>query len=321
MTNPNALTYAVAALAVAAAVLAAPVQAQRDGAKVEGLEKIAGIDLREIPLTRYRASGDNALSEEQAYRTAQELVSATGGDVDPGKAERREDVLRFAGGEDLTAALDIDLRFGDVSYSAGLARYSGDGNTPGLPDSKEAPDLALDWVSSVGLLPERSELVVAHVGGLSMSAREEDGTVADYSKLMLVRFERVLDGLPVLGASRMVVHLGEEGQLQGLIRRWAGVKSEHVDRAAVLDPDAALAEALEVFDMTSRDATAIRVETAEVVLYDDGAGAIEPAIHVTATRRYADKRIGEQPLDFYIPALWEPRGDFPSIQSVNVPPE
>ena len=319
MMNRNALTHAIAALAVAGTVLANPVHAQRDGVKIEGLEKIARIDLRDMALTRYRANGKSGLSEDQAYRVAEELVGATGGDVDPTKAELREDVLRFVGREDLSAGLDVDTRFGDISYSGGLARYSADGTTPGLPDAKEAPELALQWVSSIGLLPPADEMVVAHVGGLNMSARDEDGRTADYAKLVTVRFERELGGLPVLGASRLVVHLGEQGQLQGLVLSWVQVEREEVDPAAVLDPEATLGEALELFEMTSGDARSIRVEDAEVVLYDDGAGTIEPAIHVTAMRSYADKRLGEQPLDFYVPALLKTRGDFPSMRSENVP--
>lgn len=320
----NEFQGTLAAIAVVGLVLAAPVHAQRSpegksSSKIEGLEKVERIDLQKMDLMSYRATGESALSEDEVYQHAEELAHATGSAVDVKPAEFQDDVFTFFGREDQSTLLDINARTGEVSFSGGFARYREEGSTPGLPARKLAPELALDWVASVGMLPNESEIVVGHIGGLNMSARQEDGTTADYEKLVTVHFGRKLDGLPVLGASRLVVHLAEHGRMQGLVRSWVAVKGERVDAGAVLGSDAVLDAAIKALVETSTDATSIEVETAEVILFDDGEGIIEPAVHVTATRRYADIRLGEQPLDFYIPALVEANGAFPSIKSRNLP--
>lgn len=325
LTLLNGLQGTVSALAVLGIILAAPAHAQRSleggsNTKIEGLEKIERIDLKEMKLTSYRASGRSTLSERDVFLRAGVLADATGTNLELKPAEFQDDVFTFVDRKDPSAMLEIDASTGDVSFSGGFAQYRVEGNTPGLPDSGSAPELSIDWMTSVGMLPsDESEVVLAHIGGLNMSSRDEQGKTADYEKLVTVRFRRELGGLPVLGASRLVVHLGAHGEMQGLVRSWIDVLGERLDPGAVLDRDAVLESAMKAFLESSSDATSINVETAEVVLYDDGQGVIEPAVHVTATRRYVDKRLGEQPLDFYIPAMVKATGAFPSLTSRQLP--
>ena len=75
MNHMNGVHAAVAVLAVAGILFSAPGHAQRAPA-IEGLDRIERIDLQGMALSRYRATGESALGEEQVHRFGR----AVGGD-------------------------------------------------------------------------------------------------------------------------------------------------------------------------------------------------------------------------------------------------
>ena len=65
---------------------------------------------------------------------------------------------------------DLDSTTGAFLFNAGLARYSGDSSTQGLPSERVSPDFARDHLAALGYLPgNEEELVLTNVGGLAMA--------------------------------------------------------------------------------------------------------------------------------------------------------
>ncbi len=61
------------------------------------------------------------------------------------------------------------------------------------------------------------EMRLIHTGGLR--ADNEDGGIID--KMITLTYGRVIDGVPVIGkGSKIVVNIGENGAIEGLIRNW-----------------------------------------------------------------------------------------------------
>jgi len=72
---------------------------------------------------------------------------------------------------------------------------------------------------------------------------------------------------------------------------------------------------------TADQAGRITVQKAELVLFDDGRGVIEPAIYVVAAAQYpgperADGDV-EIPIDFYVPVLLKSMGYYPFRQDAE----
>ena len=108
-----------------------------------------------------------------------------------------------------------------------MAKYKGD-FVPQLPAKGEAISLAEHFLNDNKLSPRnKNELKVVNVGGLRSSSvidGKRAGPIID--KLVTVRYGRVIDNLPVVGpGSKIVVNLGNNGEVMGVIRQVARAKS------------------------------------------------------------------------------------------------
>lgn len=266
------------------------------------------------------------LSEDEGMRLAERINGYAKAEVarvrEPG--EKLDGRLLFENPKDGSATLDINLRTGDFLFNRGTAAYSREEETKGLPAPEEAERIAARHLERLNLVMSRNEMVVAHVGGLNMGVHREDGTTSIYRKHVNVRYDRTLAGLPVLGDSRVIVRMGEGGELVGMIRRWSTLDARKA-RPDELQSDAAIEKAIRERLLTeSRGATDIVVKYTDLVLYDHGNGVIEPAIHVVASRFFENKVIDgptvgevrriEVPYDTFIPVLRNPRGDYPFMR-------
>lgn len=155
----------------------------------------------------YRNPFRGLLPVSEAEALAELLIDYTRADLWPWEMEVLEDEGRmlYRSGSDASAVFDFDLWTGDFLFNGGLARYGEEGDTPNLVSADEAPVVALQLAEELGLLPPEYEMVLAHVGGLNMAVRRTDGTTDDYRKLVVVRFEREIEGLPVHGLS--LIHI------------------------------------------------------------------------------------------------------------------
>ena len=274
-------------------------------------------------LTTYRAVPVSRVSDEQARERLDVLREATGTKGRFDGLKRIDGRLIFTSEEDASSVFDIDSATGTFLFNSGLKGYSDEGATRGLPSLKEAPETAREYLAKLRYLPmNEKELVVERVGGLAMAAAKEGKTSEPYHKLVTVYFGRVIDGLRVQGrGSRILVHLGENSALVGVIRSWAEVKPQEIDRDDVKRDDLILREIdRRLFRMADR-AREVVIREAELVLFDDGRGVVEPAIHVVATARYEGpqraKEGTEIPVDFYVPALLRSEAYYPFIQDAE----
>lgn len=276
-------------------------------------------------LQTFTARRGRPLSAEEATRLVERVTGQARTTLRLEKEEGKAGAtLFFRNGQDPSAVLSLDPARGDFLFNKGLKAYSAEKDTPGLPSKEEAVTLARRQLESLQLAPPAEEAVVAHVGGLNMAVHREDGTTADFRKLVTVRFGRKLGGIPVVGDSRAIVQLGERGELAGLVWDWLPAKGRKLS-AAELRSDAQIRDVIER-RVRAESGTPLRIviQRQELVLYDDGRGTIEPAIRVKAERTYRVKMLngkeqGEMreytvPYDALVPVLARPRAVFPQLQ-------
>ena len=319
----------VAAALIVAGVFCLMVSAQRPDKKTTPIYYLA--TAKPIRLDRERiqtfAVKASQLSEEEGNRLAERLFSYSKAGLvrqrEPN--EKIEGALLFQSQKDPSATLKVNLRTGDFMLNAGLAAYKKEEDTGRLPDLEEAEKLAAEHLKKLDLLPTSSELVLAHVGGINMGVHRSDGSTSLYRKLVVVRYERTLAGLPVLGDSRLVLRLAEGGHLVGLIRRWSPVDGRRVSPEELLPDDAIDRSIKDRLLSEAGAATGIVVKFTDLVLYDHGNGVIEPAIHVVGDMHYEVKvlngrSVGEirrldVPYDTFIPVLKNYKGHYPFMRN------
>lgn len=263
------------------------------------------------------------MSENEGFDLAHRLEQKSGATLVLDDNRGDQDHMVFFDPQDRSAILEIDLRSRGFLYNSGMNPLRFEGETPNLPkDPERARELARAHLSDLGLLPAQRQLRFDRVGGLAMAVVHEDGSTAQFEKLVSVRFGRVHGDVDTEGpGSRIVVQLGKDGRLQGLVWQW-----EKFDRRAVTESDKIPVETLARFvGLRMQDVTKLaiqrEVKVAEVVYFDDGEGRTEPAVHVVAELTFEDPRGGvyQNPFDFYLPILRQTKALFPFVEDRNVP--
>ena len=106
-----------------------------------------------------------------------------------------------------------------------------------------------------------------------------------------------------------------------MTRSWAELEARKADQNGIKSDDVILGEIRRRLFMMAGEAEVIVVEKADLVLFDDGRGVVEPAIYVVAAAQYeGPERAGGSvriPVDFYIPVLLESEGYYPFHQDVE----
>jgi len=235
--------------------------------------------------------------------------------------------ILYTSAKDPSAILDFEPDTGAFVFNAGMLKYSQEGITPGLPKSEQAITLAKKYLTDLNYFPKNEkELSKGYVGGLSMGVQRDDGSRALYQKLVTVYFGRVIDNLPVMGVgSRIVVHLGENGQLVGIVRNWVEVQKGIKAAAAQLRTDAEIKrEILKQIQTDLSTAKTVNVDKSDLVLYDDGRGVIEPAIYVEALSEFEKidpktrkKETYKTPYDCYVPVFKSSKAYYPSLEHLD----
>jgi len=293
----------------------------------DGQDPFAGLgeDIARVRVTF--ESSQAPWTPADGFQLASELSSRSGTDLtlDPDRSSQHRMV--FVNGGDRSAILDIDLVARAFLFNAGMDGYRGENDTPNLPDRRRAPLVARQILESPGMLPPERQLELAHIGGLNMAVHREDGTDDEYRKLVTVRFERRAGDTPVLGpGGRIIVRLGEDGRLRGLIRHWEKLEAASVDaedKRTLLEIQQIAALQL---SMIALDAVDKKLESAELVYFSDGFGVMEPAIHLVAQLTFVSpigdsgrEAVIENPYDFYIPLLRAPMAYYPFMEDQGIP--
>lgn len=203
-------------------------------------------------------------------------------------------------GDDKTAKFEINKVTGDIIFRKSTAAYDGEGNTPGLPSKKQAPTLAKNHLKALGMY--KNGLVLNKVNVLKEAVYNgQTGEIFD--KMVVVSFKRKLDGIPVLGASRVVVTLGTNGELAGLIVRWYDVEKVKVP-GVVENIKNHLTNKIKD---KQKDHHFVLVKKADLVMFDDGNGVIEPAVFVQGELNEDGTTF---PCDWMVPVLTNPKAQY-----------
>ncbi|XOF33428.1 MAG: hypothetical protein ACL93V_15730 [Candidatus Electrothrix sp. YB6] len=220
----------------------------------------------------------------------------------------------------------LALEGDDVVFNKGTKKYEGDGDTSNLPGKNEAVRIAKKHMADLGILKGsiRSELKLAHVGGVNKAVyNSEDGTSQDYKKLVTVYYDRRIKDVPVVGHSRMVVTLGEDGELAGLIKKWTKMsKNLKFDANDYLSETQVKKQVKEMltrhYKKSKKDLVdSLNVTDARYILYDDGT-TIEPALFTLGEVAQYDGTSYDG--DWIIPVLKNPKANYKILSDVPVMP-
>jgi hypothetical protein len=231
---------------------------------------------------------------------AQEIFAYTGAEFYLDELHQIDNCLLYRKSDDSTAKLEVHKVSGDIIFIKGMAAYKGESNTPGLPSKNQAPTLAKKHLKALGLY--KKDLVLNKVNVLK-DAVYNGQTSEIFDKLVIVNFKRKLGGIPVLGASRVVVMLGTNGELAGLIVRWYDVEKVKVS-GVVKNIKNHLTNKIKD---KQKDHHFILVKKADLVLFDDGNGVIEPAVFVQGE---VSEDGATFPCDWMVPVLTNPKAQY-----------
>jgi len=291
--------------------------------KVEGLELLERVGTYQGELHTHFAAVPTAAELGQRAKLGAVLGRGSGISFEGEPLQLSETRTALTSPVDPSASFEVDSTTGNFLFNGGLLKYRKDASTPNLPQDAELPRLALSLLRSHGLAVDPKQMELAHVGGLNMAITDDGEKSQIFQKLKTVRFARTLDGLPVEGDGRIVMHLGEAGALAGVVFQWPRLeKSMLLEPEMLQKPEALRTRALDEIRSMAAKSERARLTRASLVLYDDGKGVLEPAYHFIL-ERYMDQ--GERelvmiPYDFYLPATTKPLAFYPHMEVAPVAP-
>jgi len=270
-------------------------------------------DYQSKPLKTYQLNDTSAIDEATAVNNVNQLLTAMGEQLNfdlSGKL-KEGDRLFFMNKQDPSASCIVNMKNGDISANAGTKNYMNYGATPDLLKKEEAMRMAKQYIQQLKYADFNDvQIVPGHIGGVNMGSHDEQNRSQIFEKFTTVRFDRKLDGIPVLGHSRIVVQLAEKGKLYGMIRQWAAYNGSPISREAKALPDdikKSIARHLMKENEASKKITVKQVN----LVYYESRGMIEPALHVICEvqlpKSKTDSTLETYPYDIVEPILKNPR--------------
>jgi hypothetical protein len=169
------------------------------------------------------------------------------------------------------------LANGSLSFSKGIKDYLGNAK-PELPSEQSVEKIAQDFLQQFSLVPQRKdELTFLHLGGVR--ADTPNGEVID--KMRTITYGRVVDSIPVVGSgSKIIVHVGNKGEVTGLVHRWrelSGANKKAIPISELIDEK----EAAQLFKRSieqefGKEAN-VTIKSQRMVYYDGGGNYLQPA--------------------------------------------
>ncbi|HMY39079.1 MAG TPA: hypothetical protein PK011_07135, partial [Marinagarivorans sp.] len=189
-----------------------------------------------------------------------------------------DNTVRFVSDKDVNTTFEQNLATGDLRFQRNFSAYLGDFK-PTLPTSDEAIKIAQTFLAANGLqAANERELTVAHVGGLRASSMigDKPGPVID--KLVTVNFARQVNDLPVIGpGSKMVVNIGNKGEIIGVIRHWRELAgSKKVSGADTYSIDEAKRIALAQMSKEFGSTSDFEILQSKIAYYDNNGVYLQP---------------------------------------------
>jgi hypothetical protein len=270
-------------------------------------------DYQSKPLKTYEVSDKSAVDETTAINNMQQLITLMGeqNSFDLTNKVKDGDRLFFMNKLDPSASSIVNLKTGDITANAGTKNYMTLTSTPGLIKKDEAVSIAKRYLQQLKYADfNDASLVQGHVGGVNMGTHDSLNQSQIYEKFTTVRFDRNLDSLPLLGHSRIVVQLAEQGKLHGMIKQWPAYNGSAVNREAEVVPDDAKKSIATHLMQENKNAKNITVEQVNLVYYESR-GKIEPALHIICKVQLAKSKTDTTrmtfPYDIVEPILKNPK--------------
>lgn len=204
---------------------------------------------------------------------------------------KEDNIAYFVSPADVNTTLEQDLNNGNIAFSKLTQAYLGD-LKPQLPSGQDAVRIGEKFLKEKGLFPKNAgELKLVHTGGVR--AQTAKGPIID--KMVTLTYARVVDSMQVIGAgSKIVVNIGDKGDVVGLIRRWrelntGGRKEVKAEEMISQEEATALAKrqiAQEFGEKAGYDFKEIRKS-----YYDNNGGILQPVyvFETVVTLRSQDK--------------------------------
>jgi hypothetical protein len=229
---------------------------------------------------------------------------------------KAEDGIWYSNPKDPSALIKYNLQNGDIIYDKGVKDYLNNQTTPQLLKNEKAVARAREYIKELNFQIKDSELSVAHIGGMNTAVFDgKQSTI--YEKFTTVRFDRLLDKIPVYGHARIIVQMAEEGKLEKVIRQWTPLKAVALKSSDLLSTKEMKKRLEQSVISENTEATKVRIVSLTLVYFDKGTGIIEPAIRVlgktinSLTDQDGKSSTKEFPYDTVIPLLKVPKLSYP----------
>lgn len=283
------------------------------------------LKLNNSNLFRYTIKSKQADNDPNGFQIARNLAKKSGAPLLL-QSEPIQPAWSINSISDPSSYLEIDHSKKSYFINAGYERYKGEQNTPNLLHQQKLLDMAFNHLTELGLQPKKNELEEPGISSINLAVHREDGTTNDYEKLMVVSFSRKLDGIPLKGRSRIILRMGENGQLQSLIHYWADFEREKLPISKnQLESDDVIEQKINKHLLKQAEkAQLVSVENADLVLYEDDNCRVEPAVFVQGVNSFEVDSVGvkkelKSNLDFYIPVLKSTSIVWPEDNTLPIP--
>lgn len=181
-----------------------------------------------------------------------------------------------------------------------------------LLDKGQAERAAMDYLTKLNILPPASDgLYPSYVGKVRTAvyiSENKQTTIED--KMYVVFYSRKLENIPVVGASRYVVRIANDGELVGVIKNWPRLEKVVIAQNTIHQKSNwknLTSEKVKQLNKTE-NSSALSLQTAEVIMYDDGVSIIEPALLVKGVKTSAGGKMTKS--SWIVPLMKNPEGKF-----------
>jgi hypothetical protein len=228
---------------------------------------------------------------------SKKLIEKFLGSRDLGNLYKSDDnTVYYTSKDDVSETFENDLNNGNFTFNRSMKQYMGT-SVPQLPAKEEAIRLAEEFLNKNGLMPKnRNELTLAHYGGLRAEAvidGKKAGPIID--KLITVSYSRRVDDLPVVGpGSKVVINIGNKGEVVGAVYRWRELgtasRKQVQTQEAISQQEAEEAAKRQIAAEFGQD-TSYKFTTSGKAYYDNNGGILQPVYIFEATITLRDQKI------------------------------
>jgi len=207
-----------------------------------------------------------------------------------------DNTVYYTSKDDVSETFENDLNNGNFTFNRSMKQYMGT-NAPQLPGREEAIRAAEEFLNKNGLMPKnRNELILAHYGGLRAAAVIDGKTAGPViDKLVTVTYSRRVDELPVIGpGSKVVINIGNKGEVMGAIYRWRELSSasrKQVEAQQAISQTEAEEMAKRQIMSEFGEGTSYKIAGSGRAYYDNNGRILQPVYVFETTITLRDKKV------------------------------